>query len=146
MSMRMIELLLAEDNEDEIILFSEALHDSRLKNLKLNFVRDGEEAIRYIRQLPPFEGRAMPDLLILDLNMPKKNGHEVLAEIKSDDQLKSLPVIILTTSQNRDDIMKSYNNHANCYISKPTDFNAFKDIILMIEDYWSRIAILPGNE
>lgn len=144
--MRMIEVLLAEDNEDEIILFSEALHDSRLKNVKLNFVRDGEEAINYVRQLPPFENRPIPDLLILDLNMPKKNGHEVLSEIKSDDKLKSLPIIILTTSQNRDDIMKSYKNHANCYISKPTDFNDFKDIILMIEDYWSRIAILPGNE
>lgn len=141
--MRIIELLLAEDNEDEIILFSEALSDSKIRNVKLNFVRNGEEAIRYIRQMDPYEERPVPDLLILDLNMPKKNGYEVLAEIKSDEKLKALPVIILTTSQNRDDILKCYKNHANCYISKPTDFHTFKDIIRMIEEFWVRIARLP---
>ncbi len=140
---RRIELLLAEDNMDEVILFSEALKDTEVTNVNFNYVTDGVQALLYLRQLPPFHTQPKPHLLILDLNMPKKNGHEVLAEIKADDSLKSLPVIILTTSQNREDIIKSYRNHANCYIAKPTDFHAFEDIIHSIEKYWLEVVELP---
>ncbi len=138
-----IEILLAEDSEDEIILIEEAIKDSNIEGVKLNYVKNGVEVMNYLRNIGRYASCPFPDLLLLDLNMPKKNGHEVLEEIKKDDKLKLLPVIVLSTSQSEGDIGRSYANHANSYISKPSDYNEFKVVIRSIEDYWLRNVILP---
>lgn len=138
-----IEILLAEDNEDEIILIEEALNDANIHNVTLNYVNNGIETLKYLKQEPPYQSKIRPDLLLLDLNMPQMNGHEVLHEIKNNADLKTLPVIILSNSQNEQDIIKSYENHANCYISKPSDYHAFKEVLKLIEEHWLKLAKLP---
>lgn len=138
-----IEILLAEDNEDEIILIEEALNDANIHNVTLNYVNNGIETLKYLKQEPPYQSKIRPDLLLLDLNMPQMNGHEVLHEIKNNADLKTLPVIILSNSQNEQDIIKSYENHANCYISKPSDYHAFKKVLKLIEEHWLKLAQLP---
>jgi two-component system, chemotaxis family, response regulator Rcp1 len=140
---RPVNILLVEDNPGDIRLTQEAFKECKTK-IDLNYVTDGVEAIRYLKQQPPYENMPTPDLILLDLNLPKRDGREVLEEIKSDNFLKRIPVVILTTSNAEQDIMRSYNLHVNCYINKPVDFDRFFDIIQKIEEFWLNIAVLPS--
>jgi len=137
-----INILLVEDNPGDADLAREALEDSKLNNA-LHVVDDGEKAMAFLRRTGPYAEAPQPDLILLDLNLPKKDGREVLAEIKADDDLKRIPVVILTTSQAEEDVVKSYNLHANCYITKPIDLNQFLHVVRSIEDFWLSIVILP---
>ncbi len=140
--MEPIEILLVEDNIGDIRLTQEALRDSKLRNT-LNVVRDGVEAMAFLRREPPFENATRPDIVLLDLNLPRKDGREVLSEIKGDEELKRIPVVVLTTSEDDADVLKSYNLHANCYITKPVDLNRFVTIVKTIEHFWFQIVKLP---
>ncbi len=137
-----IEILLVEDSPGDVRLTKEALKESKLRNV-LSVVNDGVEALRYLRQEETYAKAARPDLILLDLNLPKKDGHEVLREIKEDPNLKRIPVIILTTSKTEEDVVATYNNHANCFITKPVDFNQFLNVIRKLEDFWLMIVKLP---
>jgi len=141
---RPINLLLIEDNPGDVRLTQEAFKEGKL-TYQMDVVMDGVEAIHFLRRRPPYENSATPDIILLDLNLPKKDGREVLAEIKADENLRRIPVIVLTTSNAEQDILKSYDLHVNCYINKPVDFDRFFDIIQKIEDFWLTIAILPGT-
>lgn len=142
---KIIEILLVEDNLGDVRLTEEALKDAKVKII-LNVVNDGVEAMAYLRQKDKYKDVSKPDLVLLDLNMPRKNGLEVLSEIKADDELKQIPVVILTVSKSEEDIIKSYNNHANCFITKPVDFNQFLNVVRSIEDFWLTIVKLPVTE
>lgn len=137
-----VEILLVEDNLGDIRLTQVALKDSRIANT-LNVVKDGVEALAFLRREPPYENSTRPDLILLDLNLPRKDGREVLQEIKSDDELKRIPVVVLTTSSADEDIVRSYNLHANCFITKPVDLNSFVTIVKSIEHFWFQIVSLP---
>ncbi len=139
-----IEILLVEDNPGDADLAREALENSKLHN-QLHVVGDGEKAMSFLRQQGPYADAPRPDLILLDLNLPKKDGREVLAEIKADKHLRRIPVVILTTSRAEEDIIKSYDLHANCYISKPIDLNQFLHVVKSIENFWLSIVILPPN-
>lgn len=139
---RPIEILLVEDNPGDVRLTREALKDAKVANT-LHVVEDGVSALDFLHQRAPYTGMPRPDLILLDLNLPRKNGREVLAEIKSDDRLKAIPVVILTTSQAEEDVLRAYNLHANCYITKPVDFTQFTTIVRTIEDFWLTIVTLP---
>lgn len=140
---RPINLLLIEDNPGDVRLTQEAFKEGKL-SYNMDVVMDGVEAIRFLRKQSPYDSAVTPDIILLDLNLPKKDGREVLAEIKNDNELRRIPVIILTTSNAEQDILKSYDLHVNCYINKPVDFDRFFDIIQKIEDFWFTTAILPG--
>lgn len=142
--MQAIDILLIEDNPGDIRLTREALKDSKLR-IKLNVVGDGEDAMRFLRHEGPYEDAPHPDIILLDLNLPLKDGHEVLAEIKSDESLRRIPVVVLTTSDNERDILESYNLYANCYITKPVDFERFISIVQTIENFWFTIVKLPPD-
>jgi chemotaxis family two-component system response regulator Rcp1 len=131
-----------EDNPGDADLAREALEGSKIRNM-LSVVCDGEMAMAYLRQSGKFAEASRPDLILLDLNLPRKDGREVLAEIKADDDLKRIPVVILTTSKEEEDILKSYNLHANCYITKPIDLHQFLRVVKSIEDFWLTIVTLP---
>jgi CheY-like chemotaxis protein len=133
---------MVEDNPDDIELTVEALKDARVAN-HLTVVQDGEEALSYLRCRGKYPQAVRPDLILLDLNMPRKNGRDVLREIKNDPKLKRIPVVILTTSQAEDDILHTYDLHANCYITKPVDFNQFLKVVRSIEDFWLTVVKLP---
>lgn len=135
-------IFLVEDNKADIRLIQEALKTSLLPHQVIT-VRDGLEAMNYLHQAGEYANAPRPDLILLDLNLPKKGGREVLAEIKSDPQLKRIPVIILTTSKNQDDIFHSYDLHANCYITKPRNLNQLLQIIQSIERFWFSTVTLP---
>lgn len=137
-----IEILLVEDNPADVRLTQENFKESKLRN-NLNVVSDGEEALAFLRREGKFRDAVRPDLIVLDLNLPKKDGREVLAEIKSDDRLKRIPVVILTISDAEEDILKSYDLYANCYITKPLDLDQFGKIVRSIEDFWLTIVKLP---
>ncbi len=137
-------ILLVEDNAGDIILVEEAL-DSAGINCTLRVSTSGEDALNYVSNRPPYETAERPDLILLDLNLPGKNGFDVLQELKGDAKLKSIPVIVLTTSTAESDIKTSYELHANCYISKPLDFNQFTDIVGVIQKFWFDVAKLPNN-
>ena len=139
-----IEILLIEDNPGDARLAKEALKDSKLMNT-LNIVEDGVEAMNFLHQTGKYSKMPRPDLIILDLNLPKKDGREVLAEIKTDDDLKRIPVVILTISKAEEDILKSYNLHANCFITKPLDLDQFMKVVKSIEDFWLTIVKLPNG-
>lgn len=139
-----IEILLVEDNPGDIRLTQEALKDAKIIN-NVNLAKDGVEAISFLRREGNYTGAVRPDLILLDLNLPKKNGLEVLEEIKSDLDLKRIPVVILSVSKLEEDIIKSYNDYANCYIIKPVDLNQFLEVIKSIEDFWLTIVKLPPN-
>lgn len=141
---KIIEILLVEDNPGDVRLTQEALRDAKVKVI-LNVVNDGVEAMAYIRQEGQYKDVSRPDLVLLDLNMPKKSGLEVLSEIKEDDALRQIPVVILTVSKNEEDIIMSYNSHANCFITKPVDFIQFLNVIKSIEDFWLTVVKLPGT-
>ncbi|MEM9917043.1 MAG: response regulator [Bacteroidota bacterium] len=139
---RPVNILLIEDNPGDVRLTQEAFKEGRLP-INLEVVMDGVEAIKFLRRQAPYEHAIIPDLILLDLNLPKRDGREVLEEIKTDENLKRIPVVVLTTSNAEQDILKSYNLHVNCYINKPVDFDKFFDIIQKIEDFWLSTAILP---
>jgi CheY-like chemotaxis protein len=143
-NVRPVQILLVEDNPGDVGLTIEALKEATVLN-KLTVVKDGIEALALLRRQGQHAHAARPDLILLDLNLPKKDGREVLAEIKADDNLKRIPVIVLTTSQNEQDVVKSYNLHANCYITKPLDLDQFIKVVKSIEDFWLGIVVLPKN-
>ena len=138
-------MLLVEDNPGDVDLAREALADSKIHN-QLLVVDDGVKAMEFLRREGPYTSAPRPDLILLDLNLPRKDGREVLAEIKSDDNLKRIPVVILTSSKAEKDILQSYNLHANCYISKPIDLNQFMLVVKSIESFWLSMVVLPPHD
>jgi two-component system, chemotaxis family, response regulator Rcp1 len=145
MVVKSISILLVEDNEGDAELARMALQGSKMNN-SLDVVDDGEKAMAFLRREGPYADAPRPDLILLDLNLPKKDGRQVLAEIKSDENLKRIPVVILTTSRAEEDVLKTYNLHANCYITKPIDLNQFLHVVQSIEDFWLSIVVLPPKE
>ncbi len=139
-----IEILLVEDDAGDVDLIKEALKEGKLHN-RLDVVEDGEEAMAFLRKEGSFADAMEPDLILLDLNLPKKDGREVLAEIKEDPALRKIPVVILTTSEAEADILKSYDLHANCYITKPVDLDQFIAVMRSIQDFWLSIVKLPPH-
>ncbi len=139
-----IEILLVEDNPGDVRLTLEAFKDAKVSN-SLSVVQDGEEALAFLNREGKFVQAPRPDLILLDLNLPKKDGREVLQEIKADQNLKRIPVVILTTSQAEEDIFRTYNLHANCFITKPVDFGQFIKVVKSIEEFWLTIVKLPGK-
>ena len=140
-----IDIFLVEDNPGDARLAKEALKESKVKN-RLHIVKDGMEATDFLFKRNKHKDAPRPDLIILDLNLPKKDGREVLAEIKDDDDLKRIPVVILTISKAEEDILKTYNLHANCYITKPLDLDKFIEVVKSIEDFWLTIVKLPNHK
>jgi two-component system, chemotaxis family, response regulator Rcp1 len=145
LSARPVEVLLVEDNPGDARLTSEALKEGRLR-VNLSVVRDGVEAITFLRREAGYTNAPRPDLVLLDLNLPRKDGREVLSEIKDDAQLRDIPVVILTTSSAEQDIARAYERHANCYITKPVDMDEFIGVVRAIEDFWFTIVKLPRGE
>lgn len=139
-----IEILLVEDSPGDVRLTQEALQGGRVAN-NLHVVEDGEEAMQFLRKRGKYADAPRPDLILLDLNLPKKDGREVLQEIKNDEYLRRIPVVILTTSSAEEDIIRTYDNHANCYVTKPMAFDQFMNAIKSIEDFWLAIVKLPPN-
>jgi len=139
---KFVEILLIEDNPGDARLTQEALKAGKIKN-NLHIMCDGEEATDFLFKKNKYINAPRPDLIILDLNLPRKNGQEVLAEIKNDENLKSIPVIILTISKSEEEIIKSYNLHANCFLTKPIDLNKFFEVVKSIEDFWLTLVKLP---
>ncbi|MCF4967489.1 response regulator [Nostoc sp. CMAA1605] len=137
-----IQVLLVEDNPGDVELTRIALEDSKI-SVNLNVVEDGVEAMAFLRKEDKYADAPHPDIVLLDLNLPKKDGREVLAEIKTDDNFKRIPVVVLTTSQAEEDILRAYNLAANCYIAKPVDFDQFVRIVQSIENFWFAIVKLP---
>ena len=147
---RTIEILLVEDNPGDVNLTRIALADSSWKtlrereiNVNLSVVTDGVEAMNFLHRQGDYHQAIHPDLILLDWNLPRKDGREVLIEIKADERFQRIPIVVLTTSEAEEDILKAYNLHANCYITKPVDFNKFVEIIQSIEDFWFKIVKLP---
>ena len=137
-----IDILLVEDNPGDVRLAREALKESKVYN-NIFVVEDGVEAMDFLRRNGKYRGMPRPDLILLDLNLPRKSGREVLAEVKADDNLKCIPVVVLTVSRDEEDILKAYNLHANCFVTKPIDFEQFVKITKSIEDFWLTIVKLP---
>jgi CheY-like chemotaxis protein len=135
-------ILLVEDNEGDILLTKEAFSEANLSN-EISVVKDGQQAIRYLNKEAGFENEKTPDIILLDLNIPKINGLDVLKIIKSDPFLKTIPVIILSTSNSEKDILQSYERHANCYLTKPVNFSNFTSLIQMVTDFWITAVQLP---
>ena len=142
MSGKPIEILLVEDNPADVRLTQEALREGKVRN-NLHVARDGVEALEFLRRQGKFAGSPRPDLVLLDLNLPRKDGRQVLAELKAIPKLRHIPVVVLTTSEAEQDIVKSYELHANCYITKPVDLDKFVEIIHGIENFWLSIVKLP---
>jgi len=141
---RAIEILMVEDSEGDARLAREAMRDSKIHNV-LHHVRDGEEAMDFLRRTGKYAAAPRPDLVLLDLNLPRRDGREVLADIKTDDALKRIPVVILTTSSAEADVLRSYDLHANCYITKPVNMVDFIRVVTMIQDFWLTIVTLPAS-
>lgn len=139
---RPIEILLVEDSPSDAALTIEALEAGKIAN-NLTHVEDGVEAMDCLRQVGKYKNAPRPDLIMLDLNLPRKDGREVLAEIKNDENLKIIPIIVLTTSRSDKDVLQSYRLNANCYITKPVDFQQFIDVIKTIEKFWLTVVTLP---
>ncbi len=140
----MIQILLVEDNAGDVRLVKEALTEGKI-HVEMDVVQDGVEALAFLNRKGKYAKVPRPDLILLDLNLPKKDGREVLAEVKTDENLKRIPVVILTISKDEEDIIKSYNLHANCYITKPVDLKQFMKVVQSIEDFWLTIVKLPPN-
>lgn len=139
-----IDILLVEDNPGDIDLTKEALEDAKARN-RLHVVEDGEQALEFVFRKGPYQDAPRPDLILLDLNLPKRDGREVLQEIRADREAGGIPIVILTSSQAEEDIDRAYRLHANCYISKPVNFVQFLKIIHAIEDFWLTVVKLPGK-
>lgn len=140
--MKPITILLIEDNEGDILLTVDALKEFKIPN-KVTVVKDGWEAVQFIENSGIYAHKKEPDLILLDINLPKMNGHEVLMNIKNNENKKHIPIVMLTTSSSQIDILKSYQNHANCYITKPADINDFARVMASIENFWLTIVQLP---
>ncbi len=140
---RPLNILLIEDNPGDVRLTQEAFKEGKV-DINLHVAMDGVEAIEYLQGKGTVGGKPLPDLILLDLNLPKKDGREVLEEIKADPDLLRIPVVVLTTSNAEQDILRTYNLHANCYINKPVDFDNFFDVIQKIEEFWLNTVILPS--
>ncbi len=141
---RPIEILLVEDNPADVRLTEEALSEGNIFN-RLEVAGDGEEALAILRKTGDHENATRPDLILLDLNLPKKDGRECLAEIKADPELMRIPVVVLTTSRAESDIQRSYELHANCYITKPVDFDRFTSVVRAVEGFWLNVVELPTS-
>lgn len=144
MNSRKIEILLVEDNPGDARLTLEAFKEGRVLN-NFNVVKDGVEALEYLRREGMHKDAVQPDLILLDLNLPRKDGREVLDEIKADERLKKIPVIVLTTSAAEEDIARAYTRHANCYITKPVDLDQFLRVVHSIESFWLTLVRLPSK-
>ena len=144
MSPQAIDILLVEDNPGDVRLTMEALKEGKVHN-RLSVASDGVEALAFLRQQGRYSDAPRPDVILLDLNLPKKDGREVLAEIKTDESLCRIPVVILTTSKAEEDILRSYELHANCYVTKPVDLEQFMTVVKSIEDFWFSIVRLPSR-
>jgi CheY-like chemotaxis protein len=142
---KQIEILLVEDNEGDIGLVEEVFQEAKIRN-NLYIAEDGEEAMLFLHKEGNFSDVPRPDIILLDLNLPRKDGREVLKEIKEDDSLKRIPVVVLTTSKSEEDIFRSYNLHANSYITKPVDFDQFIKVIKSIGEFWLDVVKLPSKE
>ncbi len=140
---RPIEILLVEDNPGDVRLTREAFKEAKMRN-NLHAVGDGVEAMEFLRREGEYASASRPDLILLDLNLPRKDGREVLAEVKADPELRRIPVVILTTSKAEEDIAKTYDLHANCYITKPVDFDRFIEVVKQIEGFWLTVVKLPS--
>jgi len=140
-----VEILLIEDNPGDVRLTLEALHEGKVKN-NLVVAPDGEAALAILRREGAHAEAPRPDLILLDLNLPKKDGREVLAEIKADEKLHCIPVVVLTTSKSEEDVLRSYQLNANCYITKPVDLEQFIRVVRAIEDFWLTMVVLPHTE
>jgi two-component system, chemotaxis family, response regulator Rcp1 len=144
MSGRPIEILLVEDNSGDVRLTREALGEAHVRN-NLSVAKDGAEALAMLRHEPQYGEAPRPDLVLLDLNLPKLDGRQVLAEMKNDPNLRRIPVVVLTTSKAEEDVLRSYDLHANSYITKPVDFEQFIKVVQSIEQFWLTIVTLPGK-
>lgn len=138
-----VKILLVEDNEGDIVLTLEGLREARISN-HVSVVKDGEQALRFLRKTGEFEGAVTPNLILLDINLPRIDGKEVLTEIKKDPALKKIPAVMLTTSESELDVMDAYNNYANCYITKPVDYGKFMEVVHSIREFWISIVQLPS--
>ena len=138
-----IDILLVEDNPDDAALTIDTLRGGRIRN-QVTHVEDGVEAMAFLRRQPPYLDAPRPDLILLDLQLPRKNGREVLMEVKQDRELKRIPVVIMTTSAAEQDIFESYNLHANCYLTKPVELDEFIGVVRKIEDFWLAVVKLPA--
>jgi two-component system, chemotaxis family, response regulator Rcp1 len=139
-----IEILMVEDNEGDVFLTMEALKEAKVAN-HVSVARDGEEALQFLRRQGKCASAPRPDVILLDLNLPRKDGREVLAEIKADLQLRTIPVVVLTSSKAEQDVVKMYDLHANCYIVKPVDFTNLMEVVRSIESFWLTVVKLPPN-
>ena len=137
-----VNILLVEDNPADARLIEEVFKDTNVNN-KIYVVKDGVEAMDFLNKENEFSDAPKPEMILLDLNLPRKDGREVLKEVKRNDELKSIPIVILTTSSAKEDVIKTYSNHANCYITKPVDFDQFLRVITAIEDFWLKVVELP---
>ena len=140
--MKSVQILLVEDNEGDILLISDALAESKIINT-ISVVRDGQLAIDFLNQKKPFEEATLPNLILLDINLPKKNGQEVLKYIKANTKIMHIPIIMLTTSSSKKDISDAYKNYVSCFITKPLDVHEFLNVITKIENFWINIVQLP---
>jgi CheY-like chemotaxis protein len=143
-NIRPVEILLIEDNPGDVRLTVEALKESKVRH-HLNVARDGVEAMAFLSQQGPYVDAPCPDLILLDLNLPRKDGREVLAEVKQDPRLRPIPILVLTTSDARPDILRSYDLHANCYITKPVDLDSFLHVVRSIVEFWLTVVRLPSQ-
>lgn len=139
---RSIEILLVEDNPGDARLTLEAMRDAKVRN-RMHVVEDGVEAMEFLRRQGRFGDAPRPDLILLDLNLPRKDGRAVLAEVKADPDLKRIPVVVLTTSRAEEDVLHAYNLHANCYVTKPVDLAQFMKIVALIDEFWVNVVTLP---
>ncbi|GAA5077441.1 two-component system response regulator [Thermocatellispora tengchongensis] len=142
--MRPIEVLLVEDDPGDVLLTQEAFEHNKVRN-RLHVVNDGEDAMDFLRRQGEYADVPRPDLILLDLNLPRKDGLEVLAEVKADADLRAIPVVVLTTSEAEEDILRSYNLHANAYVSKPVDFTQFIRVVRQIDDFFVTVVKLPRS-
>jgi two-component system, chemotaxis family, response regulator Rcp1 len=139
---RPVRILMVEDSPTDALMARHALEMAKLK-VDLTVLEDGVEAMTYLRRQAPYEGATVPDLILLDLNLPRKNGREVLAEVKADPALREIPVVILTTSRSREDVHATYQLHANCYVAKPVTFETFSEVVRSIGEFWFTIVTTP---
>ena len=142
---RPVRILLVEDNPADVRLTQEALKEAKVRN-EIHVASDGEQAMDFLHKRGKNEGAKRPDVILLDLNLPRKSGLEVLKEIKEDSELKRIPVVVITSSKAEQDIVRTYNLHANCYVTKPVDLNQFLEVVKSIEDFWLSIVRLPPPE
>ena len=144
MNTKPVEILLVEDNEGDVGLVEEVFEEAKIRNI-IHVAEDGEEAMLFLNKEVPYVDAPTPDIILLDLNLPQKDGREVLEEIKTDETLKRIPVVVLTTSKAEEDIIKSYDLHANSYITKPVDFDQFIRVVRSIENFWLEVVRLPNE-